>query len=395
MNLLYDLIASQPGKFAKFHGGGLYAEVIFFALLDDYSQIELTCVYDSHRYINPMIMEKCQEKNITVIDINTLSIPQIIENQNIDIFYTALPEIHHNTKIENCIFAGTIHGPRSLEMYIDSTAWHYAKSVRDKIIFLIRYIFKKQLLKYRVHKVWGKLFFNPCFKFITVSEHSRFSVASFFPNIDNEDINVFYSPLMDQLNDYNEEDIRDLSELIKVIPKKYYLMTSGERWLKNNLKASLALDELFTEHPAWDFKVVITGVRTKSIYTKHIKNKDKFIFLDFVERGILESLHREAYAFIYPSLNEGFGYPPLESMKYRVPVIASGISAIPEICGNAVIYFNPFCKDEIKNRILQLQDDNIYNFLSNTGYDRYLMISNRQKKDLYGFVNYLKNGMNL
>jgi len=63
--------------------------------------------------------------------------------------------------------------------------------------------------------------------------------------------------------------------------------------------------------------------------------------LDYIERSELLYLHKNAYAFIYPSLSEGFGHPPMESMRYGVLVAASGTSAIPEICQNAAIYFDP------------------------------------------------------
>lgn len=387
MNLLYDLIASQPGKSAKFHGGGLYSEVIFFSLIENLEEIDLLCVYDSKRYINPEIEKKCNQKNIKLIDINISNITDLIRDNNIDVFYSALPEIYHKYKIDDCLFVGTIHGPRSLEMYIDHTAWYYAKTIKEKVIVLSRILLKKQLIKYRVLKIWGKLFYNPNFKFITVSEHSRFSVSAFFPTINSKNVKVFYSPQMNQLEDYVNL-VAALPESLE--PQKYFLMSSGERWLKNNLRAVRALDELFTENPNWIFKAAITGVRTKSIFLKHIKNKDRFVFFDFIDRELLETLHKDAYAFIYPTLNEGFGYPPLDSMKYKVPVVASGISSIPEICGDGVIYFNPFCTKEIKNRILQVLDSEIYNTFSKKGYERYLLINERQKNDLRDFIQYLR-----
>lgn len=56
---------------------------------------------------------------------------------------------------------------------------------------------------------------------------------------------------------------------------------------------------------------------------------------------ILSSLYRTASAFIYPSLYEGFGIPPLEAMAHDCPVICSQTSSIPEVVGNAGEYFDP------------------------------------------------------
>ena len=55
--------------------------------------------------------------------------------------------------------------------------------------------------------------------------------------------------------------------------------------------------------------------------------------------SVLVSLYKKASAFVYPSLYEGFGIPPLEAMTYKCPVVSSNISSIPEVIGNAGEYF--------------------------------------------------------
>lgn len=57
--------------------------------------------------------------------------------------------------------------------------------------------------------------------------------------------------------------------------------------------------------------------------------------------GVLASLYKEAAAFVYPSLYEGFGIPPLEAMSLGCPVICSNTSSIPEVVGDAGEYFDP------------------------------------------------------
>ena len=57
--------------------------------------------------------------------------------------------------------------------------------------------------------------------------------------------------------------------------------------------------------------------------------------------------YRHAHAFIYPSLYEGFGIPPLEAMSVGCPVVCSKVSSIPEIVGDAAFQFDPYNSDDL------------------------------------------------
>ena len=61
--------------------------------------------------------------------------------------------------------------------------------------------------------------------------------------------------------------------------------------------------------------------------------------LDYVERGQLPGLYRRAEAFVLPSIYEGFGFPILEAMAEGTPVIAAENSSLPEVGGDAALYF--------------------------------------------------------
>jgi glycosyltransferase involved in cell wall biosynthesis len=58
-------------------------------------------------------------------------------------------------------------------------------------------------------------------------------------------------------------------------------------------------------------------------------------------------LYRRAGALVFPSLYEGFGLPPLEAMASGCPVACSRAGSLPEVCGNAAVYFDPTCVDDI------------------------------------------------
>ena len=65
-----------------------------------------------------------------------------------------------------------------------------------------------------------------------------------------------------------------------------------------------------------------------------------------------------ADVFIFPSLYEGFGIPILEGQKCGIPVVASNISAIPEIGGKGALYVDPYSIEDISNKLQQIITDN-------------------------------------
>jgi alpha-1,3-rhamnosyl/mannosyltransferase len=79
--------------------------------------------------------------------------------------------------------------------------------------------------------------------------------------------------------------------------------------------------------------------------------------LGFVPEDTLPLLYSGAGLFIYPSIYEGFGLPPLEAMASGVPVLVPRISCFPEVCGDAVGYINPDDPDALLNSIVAALED--------------------------------------
>ena len=73
--------------------------------------------------------------------------------------------------------------------------------------------------------------------------------------------------------------------------------------------------------------------------------------------ALLEAYYRAAVALVYPSLYEGFGIPPLEAMSFDCPVTCSGVSAIPEIVGDAGELFDPYDLDSMRTAIERVVSD--------------------------------------
>lgn len=166
------------------------------------------------------------------------------------------------------------------------------------------------------------------------------------------------------------------------------MLVSGNRWEKNNLRAIQAFDNLISNNLITDVKMKITGTDGTKFRYK-IKNPDYFEFLGYVDDHKLEELYENAYLFIYPSLNEGFGYPPLEAMRYKIPVIASPFSSMAEICSQGVLFFNPYSVEEIMNRMLMMMDEQRHAEYSQKGYEQYLKIRERQDRDLDLLIEYI------
>lgn len=79
--------------------------------------------------------------------------------------------------------------------------------------------------------------------------------------------------------------------------------------------------------------------------------------LGFVEEALLPDLYAGAALFLYPSIYEGFGLPPLEAMASGTPVVAAGRSCLPEVCGNAARYVDPDDPDVLLATIVECLSD--------------------------------------
>ena len=94
-------------------------------------------------------------------------------------------------------------------------------------------------------------------------------------------------------------------------------------------------------------------------------------------------MYERAFCFVYPSLNEGFGYPPLKAMGYGTPVAASSATSIPEVCGDAACYFSPTNIDDMANRILRIDlNTSFREKLVERGYVRVHELLDKQNHDV-------------
>ena len=353
MKILFDLIASQPSQ-GKFHGAGEYSWTVLERLLDKKKDQTIECFYNPELWLNPTIKEKLKKEALTIHQVaNKKEIQHLIKTGNYDKFYSALPYNYFDLDFSSVNLIFSFHGLRDLEMSKDKFELKYAQNSKDFLRFFLKIVFKKFYHKIK-KKNFRKLLEIKAKKYdlILPTLHTKYALLGYLPFIFKKEIkfHVLYCPAKKRPH-FNQEESLTLK---KYFLKKadFFLIISANRWIKNSYRALKALDSIYSNFPEVTIKTVVLGIDNSKKFSSYVKNKDKFLFLNYLEEEELEVFYKNAFLFIYPTLNEGFGYPPLEAMKYGTPSICSAISSVPEVCQNSVIYFNPFSIEEIKNRIL-------------------------------------------
>lgn len=342
MKLLFDGTATQGSRINPYSGGADYAVfVLQSAIQHGYTGFDM--VLNKNNPVNPKIQNIINNKSVNVIWINKHEdIYGIIKNGKYTRFYSAQPKLHKPTGVENIY---VIHGLRSIELPWDYYRYKYTTSLPQKILYWIisnNNLIINNLKQKHLNKTYKGIIDNAD-KLTVVSQHTKYSVKNYFPHYDLNNIHVIHSP-----QSYDKDNIASSNPY-----GWYFLMTNGNRYEKNVYRAVKAFDNLFDKGLLPDAKIVITGGK-KISWKKEIKHIARYVLLDYVSSEDLEALYRYAGAFVYPSLNEGYGYPPLKAMLYGVPVAASCATSIPEVCKDGALYFNPLDLSDIQNRIIQL-----------------------------------------
>jgi len=111
-----------------------------------------------------------------------------------------------------------------------------------------------------------------------------------------------------------------------------------------------------------DLKLLIIGDEISKLpalrRAVHRHKLHKYVrFLGFVKDDTLAILYRLAAVFVFPSLYEGFGLPPLEAMASGTPVVTSNLSSMPEVAGDAAVLVDPYDPQSIKDGISRVLSD--------------------------------------
>lgn len=181
----------------------------------------------------------------------------------------------------------------------------------------------------------------------TVSDNSKKDIHDYF-DIKEEKISITYDAIDEDFRVKNRLEIDYLYNKYGIPRDKKLLLYVGNLKPHKNLSILLkALRELNRE----EVYLLLVGKAFKSVdlneQEKQMGIKDKVIHTGMVSKEELIDLYNLADLFVFPSLYEGFGIPPLEAMACGTPVIAANNSSIPEVCGDAAVYFDGKNVDEL------------------------------------------------
>jgi len=193
-------------------------------------------------------------------------------------------------------------------------------------------------------------------KIIAVSKSTRNDIVKFF-EIDPRKIDVVYEAA-DRVFKTLALNRIDKNILKKYkIDKKYILSVGTIEPRKNLITLIKVFNRLKQERTGFDYKLVIagrTGWKSEATYRERDMSpcKEDILFIGRIPDFDLLQIYNQAELFVYPSLFEGFGLPPLEAMSCGLPVITSNSPALKEVIGNAGINVPPKNYDEFKKKIL-------------------------------------------
>jgi glycosyltransferase involved in cell wall biosynthesis len=141
------------------------------------------------------------------------------------------------------------------------------------------------------------------------------------------------------------------------------------------VKSLIAAYNLLPENIRGEYSLVLGGRRPKGfrrdIEQSGLSDSQSIIYCGFIADEDLPALYSGAELFVFPSLYEGFGLPPLEAMACGCPVASSNTSSMPEVLGDAALFFNPNLTEEMSMAIRQmLEDEHLRNSFCQKGLGR-------------------------
>jgi len=198
--------------------------------------------------------------------------------------------------------------------------------------------------------------------------------------VPEEKIRVVYAAAGDSFRPIKDE------KAIARIKQKYgissdYILFVGTIEPRKNIISLIQAYSLLKKNKPVDYKLVIVGKKGwmySEVFNtvKELNLSEEIIFTYYTPEEDMVGLYNGAKVFVYPSLYEGFGLPPLEAMACGVPVITSNVSSLPEVVGDAAIMVNPADINQLAESISRvINDEELRRKMIERGLERARMFS--------------------
>lgn len=218
-----------------------------------------------------------------------------------------------------------LYGGKVVTTMHDLTTIRFRNPAKNPVIFTIKQF---------VYKWVNKRVAKKSVRIITATEFVKQDIVD-YTHIDPNKISITPEAA---------DKITDQSEAIGELTGKQFIMYVGRPLPHKNLERLIdAFGLLQATHP--DLQLALIG-KKDVLYEQHEQKTNRrgiknVRFLGFVSEGQLRWLYEHTAAYVFPSLSEGFGLPPLEAMIHGAPVVSSKATCLPEVCGDAAEYFDP------------------------------------------------------
>lgn len=267
-----------------------------------------------------------------------LFMPRIIARESIDLMHFP----HFNVPVlYDKPFVVTIH---------DLIMFHHPRpeaTTRGKIIFKIKDMAHRFIIRHTVQKARH---------IMVTTQFTKLDVSKTL-GVSQEKMSVIYQAPFVQ----DEWAQTDKMVLEKYGINKEYIMYVGAAYPHKNLLRLLTAWKLFQQKYDGKFQLVLVGKKdyfyTRLLNSAEFNTCTNIIYTGFVQDDELASLYSWSSLYVFPSLYEGFGLPPLEAMHFNIPVVSSSETCLPEVLGDAALYFDAYNPEHMCDVIKVVLDD--------------------------------------
>lgn len=198
---------------------------------------------------------------------------------------------------------------------------------------------------------------DKCRHIITVSDTEYANIVHRFPEISNR-LSVIHNGYSACYHPLPAEEAQAVTH--KYLPDDKYFLFLGNTDPRKNTEGVLQAYNEYLNHSRQSLKLVITGLKQEYVESMLAGMgieicADNITYTGYVLGEDLPALYNGAFAFLCPSLLEGFGIPVLEAMACGTPVITSNCSSLPEVAGEGGLLVNPFSPQEITDAMISLE----------------------------------------